>query len=45
MKKFCESLREHAIKLLTNERQKWYENAKVCYISKETFEDKHPKDT
>ena len=43
-KKFCESLREHA-KLLTNEQQKWYENAKVFYISKEKFEDKHAKDT
>ena len=36
MKKFCESLREHAIemkrkkiKLLTNEQQKSYENAKI----------------
>ena len=44
-KKFCESLREHAIKLLTNKQQKWYENAKVFYISKEKFEDKHAKDT
>ena len=43
--KFCESLREHAMKiinfkkkkmkLLTKEQQESYENAKVCYICKE----------
>ena len=42
MKKFCRSLREHAMeiinfkkkkmKLLTNEQQKLYENAKICCI-------------
>ena len=42
MKKFYESLRKHAmkiinfnkkkIKLLTKERQESYENAKICYI-------------
>ena len=42
MKKFCESLREHAMKiinfkkkktrLLTKEKQALYENAKICYI-------------
>ena len=45
MKKFCESLREHAMeiinfgkkkmKLLANEQQKLYENTKVCYICKD----------
>ena len=54
MIKFSESLREHAMKiinfkkknfkLLTNEQQKSYENAKICYIWKETFEDTHAKD-
>ena len=44
MKRFCELLREHAIKiisfkkkktkLLTKELQKSYQNAKICYISK-----------
>ena len=44
-KRFCESLREHAMKiffskkkkmkLLTKEQQKIYENAKICYICKE----------
>ena len=48
MKKFCEFLREHkmkiinfkkkTIKLLTKEQQKSYENAKFCYICKEKFE-------
>ena len=30
--------------LLTNEQQKSYENAKICYIRKEKFEDKYSKD-
>ena len=44
MKKFCESLRKHAmkiinfknkkIKLFTKEQQESYENAKICYICK-----------
>ena len=44
MKKFCESLRKHTmkiinlkkekIKLLTKEQQKSYENAKIYYICK-----------
>ena len=43
MKKFCESLIEHAmkvinfkkkVKLLTKEQQKSYENAKISYICK-----------
>ena len=51
MKKSCESLREHALilerkkmKLLTKEQQESYENAKICYISKEKFENKYLKD-
>ena len=28
------------IKLLTNEQQKSYENANICYFRKENFEDK-----
>ena len=54
MKKFCESLREHAMeknnfrkkemKLLTKEQQKSYEHTKICYICKEKFEGKHVKD-
>ena len=54
MKKFCESLREHAmkinnfkkkkLKLLTNEQQESYENIKICYICKEKFENKYVKD-
>ena len=53
MKKFCEFLREHAMKiinfkkkkmkLLTKERQESDENAKNCYICKEKFEDKYCK--
>ena len=54
MKKFCESLREDAMKiinfkkkkmkLLTKEQQESYENAKICYICKEKFENKYLKD-
>ena len=54
MKKFCEFLSEHAMniinfkkrktKLLTKERQESYENAKICYICKENFENKYLKD-
>ena len=54
MKKYCESLREQAIKivnfkkkkmkLLTKEQQESYENAKICYICKEKFENKYVKD-
>ena len=32
------------MKSLINEQQKSYENVKICYICKETFEDKHVKD-
>ena len=45
MKKFCEFLREHAMKiinfkkkkmkLLTREHQESYEHRKICYISLE----------
>ena len=44
MKKFCEFLREHAMKIisfkkkkkeiLTKEQHESYENAKICYICK-----------
>ena len=54
MKKFCESLREHTMKiikfkkqtmtLLTKGQQESYENAKICYICKEKFENKYLKD-
>ena len=55
MKKICESLREHAMKkinfkkkktkLLTKEQKESYENAKICYICKEKFENNYLKDT
>ena len=51
MKMFCESLREHIInivnskwkimKILIKERKDSYENAKICYICKEKFENKY----
>ena len=54
MKRFYESLREHAMdindfkkkkmKVFTNAQYKSYENSKICYICKEKFEDKHAKD-
>ena len=54
MKMFCESLRELAtkiinfkkkkMKLLTTEQRESYENEKICYISKEEFENKYVKD-
>ena len=54
MKKFCQFLREHAmkiinfkkkkIKLLTKEQQDLYENAKIRYTFKEKFENKYLKD-
>ena len=53
IKKFCESSREHVmkitnlkkkeIKLLTNEQQEAFEKAKISYICREKFEDKHVK--
>ena len=52
MKKFCESLREHPMKIInfkkmrsfTKEQQESYENSKICYICKEKFENKYLKD-
>ena len=47
MKKFCESLREHAMKIINfkkKEQHESYENAKICYICKENFEKKYVKD-
>ena len=54
IKKVCEFLREHAMKiiniskkkmkLLTKEQQESYETAKTCYICKEKFENKYVKD-
>ena len=54
MKKFCESLREHAMKIinvkkkkkssLTKEQQESYENAKICYICKKKIENEYAKD-
>ena len=54
IKNFCESLREHAMKiitlkrkkmkLLTDQQQELYENAKTCYICKEKFENKNTED-
>ena len=53
MKKFCKSIREHVMniilkrqkmKLLTKEQQESYENAKICYICNEKFENKYLKD-
>ena len=32
------------MKLLTNKQKESYENARICYICKEKFEDKHAKD-
>ena len=32
------------MKLLTNEQQESYANAKICHIFKEMFEDKYAKD-
>ena len=53
IKKFYKSLREHAmkiinlkkqtIKLLTQEQQESYENAKICHFCKENFESKFSK--
>ena len=53
MKKTCESLREHimkiinfkkkTMKLLTKEQQESYKNANICYIFKEEFKNKYVK--
>ena len=53
MEKFCEPLRELAMKIINlkkseiiNKRavQESYENAKICYICKENFDNKYLKD-
>ena len=54
MKKLCEYLREHIMKiinfekrkmkLLTKEQQESHENVQICYICKERFENKYLKD-
>ena len=54
MKKSCESLREHTVKiinfkkkkmkLLAKEQHESYENARICYICEENFENKCLKD-
>ena len=52
MKKFCEPLREDAMKIINfkkkkkvmKEQQEWCENAKICYICKEKFWNKYFKD-
>ena len=53
MKKFCELVRQHAMKiinfkkkrkLLTKEHQESYKNAKICYICQEKIENKYLKD-
>ena len=50
--KFCESLREHAVKIinfnkkkmkLLKEQQESNENSEICYICKETFGNKYKK--
>ena len=50
MEKVCKFLREHgmqiisfrkaAVKLLTKEQQESYQNTKICYFCKESFENK-----
>ena len=54
MKKFCEFLREYTMKIInfkkkkmklsTNAQHESYENAKVCYISKEKIKNSCVKD-
>ena len=43
MKSFCESLREHPMKIISKRKkqQKSHENAEICYICKEKFEKKY----
>ena len=54
MKNFCESLRGHAMEIINSEKKKKeflnkkkqhesYQNAKICYICKEKFENKNKK--
>ena len=44
MKKFYENLRGHTMKIFKKEKQESYENAKICYICIEIFENKYLKD-
>ena len=54
IKKFCESLKKHTMKiinvknkkmkLLTNGQQESYKNTRICYICKEKFENRYLKD-
>ena len=54
MKKFCESLKKHAMKiinfkknnmiLLTNKELEWYANQGNCHICKKSFEGKYAVD-
>ena len=54
MKKICESLREHVMKInnfkqkktksLTKEQQESYKNANICYICKEKFKNRYMED-
>ena len=37
-------LKGKKMKLLTKEQQESYKNAKICYICKEKFENRHLKD-
>ena len=39
-----ESFKKKKMKLLTEEQKESYENAKICYICKENFENKYLKD-
>ena len=39
------NFKKKTMKLLRNKQLKSYENAKICYICKEKFEDKYSKDT
>ena len=38
------NFKKKKMKLLTKEQQESYENAKICYICKEKFENKYLKD-
>ena len=38
------NFKKKKMKLFTNELQKAYENAKICFICKEKFNNKHAKD-
>ena len=47
MKRFCEFLREHAMKIINFKKKKKKEfinkRAKICYVCKEKFENKYLK--